>query len=272
MAAYFPEFHLSRWFREARGEDVTVWCFAKNGAQSLLADYRTLTAHLGVDAIVLIDGGVDSLSRGDEARMGTILEDGLSLSAVHQLAEVPLRLLACLGFGAEREVSHAHILENVADLTAYGAFLGSCSLVREMEPVRAYEAALDYLHAQPIQEPSIINASVLSAIRGHYGDFHLLKRTQGSRLWINPLMAMYWLFDLPAVAERSRFLSEIAWTETPEEALRSLMLWRQKITPRAATAVPPNWARPASDRITGDLRASGLPSSSPGDYSEDPPL
>jgi hypothetical protein len=109
------------------------------------------------------------------------------------------------------------------------------------EPVRAYEAALDYLHAQPIQEPSIINASVLSAIRGHHGDFHLLKRTQGSRLWINPLMAMYWLFDLPAVAERSRFLSEIAWTETPEEALRSLMLWRQKITPRAATAVPPNW-------------------------------
>ena len=237
IATYFPEFYLSQWFRERRGSDVTVWCFEKTGAQPLLANYRTLVEHLAIDAILLIDGGVDSLVRGDEEQVGTVLEDALSLAAVRELDTVPLRLLGCLGFGAEREVAHAPVLENVAALAEAGHFLGTCSLVRQMEAYGAYEEAVLYVHEKRFQDPSVINASVISAVQGHYGNFHLTEKTRGSRLWISPLMPIYWFFDFQGVADRNLFLSEVSWTDTVAEALRSLMMWRQRAPRRPASTI-----------------------------------
>jgi hypothetical protein len=49
---------------------------------------------------------------------------------------------------------------------------------------------------------SIVSSSILSALAGEYGDVHATGRTQGSQLWINPLMAAYWCFRLDRVAER----------------------------------------------------------------------
>jgi len=66
-ATYFPELYLSRWFKEVRGEDVTLWCFQKTGVRPLLENYRLLIEHLAIDGIVLIDGGVDSLLPRPEA-------------------------------------------------------------------------------------------------------------------------------------------------------------------------------------------------------------
>jgi len=88
---YFPELGLARWFREWRSEEVTVWSFEKTGGLGMCSDYRTLVEHLQIDGILLVDGGVDSLKQGDEASIGTAIEDALTLSAVSQLAEVPLR-------------------------------------------------------------------------------------------------------------------------------------------------------------------------------------
>jgi hypothetical protein len=54
-----------------------------------------------------------------------------SLSAVSAL-EVPLRFVACIGFGVDsyHGVCHAHFLENVATLERDGAYLGSFSVPR----------------------------------------------------------------------------------------------------------------------------------------------
>lgn len=54
--------------------------------------------HLGIDGIILIDGGVDSLMRGDEPEPGTMFEDSLSLLAVSDQKNIRVRLIACLGF------------------------------------------------------------------------------------------------------------------------------------------------------------------------------
>ncbi|HET7088645.1 MAG TPA: hypothetical protein VFL17_08355, partial [Anaerolineae bacterium] len=89
FALYFPELYVAQWFKEKRNQAVTVWCFEKTGARPLLENYRILVEHLAVDGILLIDGGVDSLMRGDEARMGTLIEDATSLFAVNELAEIP---------------------------------------------------------------------------------------------------------------------------------------------------------------------------------------
>lgn len=238
VVIYFPELYLTHWFRDRRGEEVPVWCFQNKGAQGLLSDYRALVQHLAIDGILLVDGGVDSLMRGDEATLGTVIDDAVTLAAVSQLDEVPVRLLSCLGFGAEQEITHSHAFENIAGLTEAGGFLGSCSLVRQMDACQAYEDAVLYVQAKRFQDPSVIASSVVSAVRGRYGDYHLTEKTHGRRLWISPLMPIYWFFDAMAVAERNLFLSQLQWTQSYSEAAQVLAHVRRNLTLRAPTRVP----------------------------------
>lgn len=235
---YFPELHLARWLRESRGEEATIWCFQAEGARPLLDAYRTLADRLQLDGVLLVDGGVDSLMRGNEAQIGTALEDGISLAAVDALPDIPLRMLACLGFGTEEDVSHAHVLENIAALTQAGAFLGVCALVGRMESVRAYEEAVAYAHERRGQDPSVVNSSIVAAVQGHYGDYHATEKTHGSRLTLSPLMPLYWFFDLPAVAGRNLFLPELRHGDTRRDGLAALARMRN-LVPRRPDPRPP---------------------------------
>ena len=221
---YFPEKHLAQFIQmQFPDEEATVWLFELAGVETLLADYRALIAHLNIDGILLVDGGVDSLARGDEVLPGTPLEDFASLCAVDQL-DLPLRMLACLGFGIERETHHAHILENIAALTKAEAFLGACALLPQMDAVQSYVDAVQFAFDQGEQVPSVINASVVSAVRGEFGDFHLTERTKGNQLWISPLMTLYWFFDLPAVAERNLWLPHVRDTRTKIDLFRAMTI------------------------------------------------
>jgi hypothetical protein len=235
---YFPELYLSRWFKEKRGEAVTIWSFENTGVRPLLENYQTLVEHLAIDGILLIDGGVDSLLRGDEAEIATLLEDSVSLLAVNELKSVTLKLIACLGFGAERDMNYAQIFENMAKINELGGFLGSCSLTRQMEVYQTYEEAVIYAHEQPFQDPSVINASVVSAVRGHFGNHHLTEKTRGSRLWISPLMPIYWFFDLPIVARRNMLYSALRWTDTLMQAYKGLLQARRGFSTRKPTKIP----------------------------------
>ena len=141
---YFPELHLARWFAE-RGEDVTIYCFNLMYVPKLLAAYRSLVKRLGVDTIILVDGGTDSLMRGDEQGLGTPVEDICSIAAVSALTDLK-SYLVCLGFGIDRfhGVCDAHVLENIAALSCDHGYLGSFSLTREMPEADLYAAACAY--------------------------------------------------------------------------------------------------------------------------------
>jgi hypothetical protein len=237
-ALYFPEYYLSQWFQQQRGEDVTIWCFDKTGVRPLIDGYRRLIDHLAIDGIVLIDGGVDSLVFGDEAEAGTFIEDSISLAALAALDDVPVRILGCAGLGAEQDIAYAHILENIAALATSGDFLGACSLVRQMPAYQAYEEALLFVQGQPLQDPSVINSSIVSAVRGQHGDYHLTNRTQGSALWISPLMALYWFFELPAVAARNQLLAQVSATDSFRAAMRALMIAYRDTPKRPPRRIP----------------------------------
>jgi hypothetical protein len=96
---YFPERTLARWLA-GQGLPSTVYAFERTGGRPLAAAYRTLVGRLGVDAIVLVDGGTDILMRGDEEGIGTPAEDMTSLAAVAGLDELT-RVVVCLGFGID---------------------------------------------------------------------------------------------------------------------------------------------------------------------------
>lgn len=211
---YFPERALSRWFR-ARGSPTPIYCFDKVGCRPLTNAFATLKSTLGIDAVVLVDGGTDILMRGDEAGLGTPQEDLTSVAAVNQL-DVAEKIVMCLGFGIDHYhgVCHAHFLENVAALSKLNAFLGTTSLVPSMPEVKDYLEAVAFSSEQMPNAVSIVSTSIASAIEGEYGDIHRTPRTRDSTLWINSLMAMYWAFDLGAVAQRCLYLKDIQRTET----------------------------------------------------------
>ncbi|BFV59612.1 DUF1152 domain-containing protein [Kitasatospora sp. CMC57] len=210
---YFPERTLARWLR-LHGMPDTVWAFGSVGVRPLRAAYRALCAHLGIDAIVLVDGGTDILMCGDEAGLGTPEEDMASLAAVAGMPEVPVRLVSCLGFGVDayHGVNHSLVLENLAALDRDGGYLGAFSLPRDSREGRLYLDAVEHARAACPEHPSIVHGSVAAALRGEFGDVRFTDRTKGAELFVNPLMTLYFSVTVEALAARNRYLDRIERT------------------------------------------------------------
>lgn len=227
---YFPEKYLAEWFLTQQ-QQIGIYAFEKTGVQPLRRAYDHLIRTHDLDAVILVDGGTDSLMFGDEAGLGTPAEDSCSMAAVYQ-SRAPRQLLVCLGFGIDHfhGVSHYHFLENVATLAAAQAFLGSFSVTNTMAAFEWYREAVDYVHRRMPIRPSIVSHSIVSAIEGAYGDHHRTSRTEGSTLWINPLMALYWCFPLRPVVERMQYFPLIRQTKTMESVAHLIAGFRRELT------------------------------------------
>ncbi len=222
-ARYFPEGHLSEWLVAHGGYERPIWLIDKRGVPGVKAAYRALVDRLALDAIVLCDGGVDSLMRGDEEGAGTYVEDTISIAAVAELDFAGPRLLGAIGVGSEVEegVSHYRALENIAALARDGGFLGSCSLVPEMPAFRLYERAASELFQVPEREVSRIHSRIVPSIRGEFGAHNWLAHPRQPFVFHSPLMGIYWFFDLLAVHGRSLVAAAIRDAETFGEALQA---------------------------------------------------
>ena len=238
-AQYFPERYLCQWLA-TQGVQASVFCFEKRGVGPTRDAYALLRARLDLDAIVLIDGGTDILMRGDEAGLGTPAEDMVSLAAVAGLHAVPTRLVCCLGFGidAVHGVCHAHFLENVAALDVDGGFLGAFSLLASMPEAARYQEAVLFVHERMPERQSIVSGSIVSALEGRFGDHHHTQRTRASTLFINPLMCLYWSFELGAVARRSLYLPLLEGSETIFEVGARIEAFRKDVSVRARQPIP----------------------------------
>jgi hypothetical protein len=234
---YFPERSLAQ-FLSRRGENVRIYAFEQLGVAPVREGYAHLVQSLGLDAIVLVDGGTDILLRGDEEGLGTPAEDMASLAAVAAM-NVPTRIVACVGFGidAYHGVCHANWLENVAALTSEGAFLGATALLKRMPEVRLYLHAINDAD-MTTSHPSIVNGSIVSAIEGRFGDYHRNLWTRGSTLFINPLMSLLWTFDLAAVARRNLCLERLADTENSRDVHRAIGRFRETVRRRPPQMIP----------------------------------
>ncbi len=235
---YFPERSLARWLR-TRGLQPAVYALEKMGVAPLIAAYARLVAHVQADAIVLVDGGTDILMRGDEAGLGTPQEDAASLAAVHAL-DMPTKLVACLGFGIDtfHGVCHAHFLENVAALDREDAYLGAFSVPRSSPEGAAYLDAVDAAHRDNPTRISIVNGSIAAALRGEFGDVPLSERTRKSELFINPLMSMYFGFELDAVAKHNLYLPKLRQTQSIFDVSLIIEAFRHEVTLRPRKAIP----------------------------------
>lgn len=235
---YFPELHLLRWLR-GQNIETSIFCFENLGVAPLCDSYAAIFEEIRPDAVVLIDGGTDSLMRGDETGIGTPIEDCASLLAVSEL-DLEAKFLVCVGFGVDafHGVCHAQFLENVAQVSQAGGFLGVSSLLPAMPEVAFYREASEHVFRKMSHAPSIVSSSILNAIDGQFGDFHSTDRTRNSRLFINPLMAMLWSFRADLVTSRLLYPPDLRFTTTWNEAGDVISRFRESIQTKPFEALP----------------------------------
>jgi hypothetical protein len=85
---------------------------------------------------------------------------------------------------------------------------------------------------------SIVNSSIVNAVKGLFGDVHASERTKGSKLFINPLMSQYWAFDLHAVAKQNRYLDRLRTTDTYSELTLRIANYHNQQKLRPWTELP----------------------------------
>jgi hypothetical protein len=215
----------------ASGRNFSYIRSEHSGVQPLLQSIRAVVESDKIETIIVIDGGVDSLMRGDEVGSGTLLEDTVTLAAVANV-DVPHKILVCMGFGTEVEegLCHYRALENIADLTRAGGFLGCCALTPEMSSFQCYK---NFCESEwEGKRKSHIHTRIIPAVMGHFGeqtmydgvDAHIAGQAKEAPAFINPLMTLCWFFDLMKVYERSLFAKKLVPTGTRTDAL---MIYRQ---------------------------------------------
>ncbi|MGH1438182.1 MAG: DUF1152 domain-containing protein [Lewinella sp.] len=226
---YFPEKYLCS-FLGSKGAYITVYGLSRVGVQPTRDTYNYIIKEHDIDTVILVDGGTDSLMFGDEEGLGTPQEDICSMAAAHRTG-VKNQILLSIGFGVDHYhgVSHYRFLENISELTREGGYLGVFHLLPDMEEAILLEELVEYANIVMRGRESIVANSIVSAVQGNYGDFHRTKRTKGSELWINPLMSMYWAFDLHKVIRKIKYYDEIKASKTIGEFNMGLSSYRQNI-------------------------------------------
>jgi hypothetical protein len=226
---YFPEKYLKSWF-ELQDEDVEVYAFSETGTKPLKEAYQYLVEKHDIDTVLLVDGGTDSLMFGDEDGLGTPQEDICSMAAAYQ-SGVQRQYLVSVGFGIDHfhGVSHFRFLENVAQIAKEGGYLGMFQITKEMEEAEKYIEAVMFVNNNMRGRESIVSNSIVSALEGEYGDYHRTRRTKGSILWVNPLMTIYWCFNLQKVVQNIKYYDKIKDVETVGEFNGQLSKYRHSL-------------------------------------------
>jgi hypothetical protein len=230
---YCPEAWLSRWLEEHLGYREPIWLLDKTGVGPLRSAYEHLASSLTLDALVLVDGGIDVVLRGDETSIGTPGEDLTSLAAIRSLP-LPAKLIACLGMGSELRdgICHEQFLGRVAQLTTAGGYLGAAALCPSVPSGSAYVKATDYIVQNQVGlRQSHVQHVVRSAAQGAFGP-------SGPDTWLNPLLALYWFFDAAIVADTHLFLSALANTGTALEVSAIIEGFRKTIPLKPKSHIP----------------------------------
>ena len=235
---YFPEGTLARWLA-SQDLPSTVYAIPPLGVERLRDAYRHLIGELDIDAVVLVDGGTDILLRGDESNLGTPVEDLTSVAAVAGL-DVGVKLVTCLCFGIDAHdgVNHVEVLENLAALDREGGYLGALSIPSTSREAKLYRDAVAAAQAATPERPSIVQGQIAAAMSGAFGDVQFTRRTHGSTLFVNPLMAIYFTVDLDKLAARCLYLDRIENTWGRRQVISRIASFREEISARIPRAFP----------------------------------
>jgi hypothetical protein len=196
--------------------------------------YEQLIHAHAIDAIVIFDGGSDSLMAGDEEGLGDPIEDAVSVTAVASLDPRIVKILVSIGLGTDRynHVSDAASLRAIAELTQTGGFLGAVSLEPSNPGYRFYRDCLEHIYRGQ-EFRSVLSGTIASAIEGWFGRDVvpplIQGRVQAGELFLWPLMAVLWAFDVNSVTRRSLIAKWIVDCQSVRECTDAFLAARDKL-------------------------------------------
>ncbi len=229
---YFPEKYLAQWL-EINDCNPTVYALETRGVKPLFQNYSKLCKKLGIDAIVLVDGGTDGLMFGDEEHLGTPLQDYTSIAAVHQVDGVR-KYMGCIGYGID-DVSHNCFWDNVRTLEHVGGSLGTVQLDLTFQEAQLYCNAVDHANLYKPGDGSIINNAIACAIQGNLGCASMQNRTRAHSLQIESIMARYWFFKLDSLVSQTKYYHLIKDTVQENEVNVAIRLQLPRVAPMRKT-------------------------------------
>lgn len=229
---YFPEGHLCQWWQERFSERQCVWCYSRIGVRPLAEIFRYLQASLKLDAVIVVDGGVDGLFIGNEFDLATPSMDAISIISA-SLVEEWTKIYAFTAFGtegAESKVRHSDALLRISELAAAGSLFGVTALTRHSSIGDSFINAVEFVNRRlPPEKHSVIAGSVVEALKGRFGFTSFSVKTQSSPVWLSPLTSLYWFFDLDAVAKAKPYLKEVLETESVIDVANAIERTRQRL-------------------------------------------
>ncbi|MEB3851028.1 MAG: DUF1152 domain-containing protein [Desulfurococcales archaeon] len=179
---------------------------ASKGAEGVLAALEDAVSELGVQAVIGVDIGGDSLALGCEEDLWSPLADAMSVSALARVGAPAL--LAVQGPGADGELSQETVLDYIAAIASKGGLVGVTGIQASDVPVleRVLEAAVSEASRVP-----------LLAFRGWRGELEMRGGTR--RVRVSPVHSTAFLLDPTAVYE---------WTPLPRAVEGSMGVARAR--------------------------------------------
>lgn len=233
---YGPEVHLCSFLdgrQPERAPHAVYAYYARAFSVPVLRRlYEKWVAEHAIDAVVLVDGGSDSLMAGDEEGLGDPVEDAVSVAAVAGLSGLRAKILVSVGLGSDRfnQVSDAASLRAIAELTGQGAFLGALAVEPASPGFEFYRSCLEHIEARQSFR-SVLASNIVSSVRGGFGRAGATGRAKDS-VFLWPLMATLWAFDVEKVAQRSLIAGWIRDCETVFECHEALERGRRRLGER----------------------------------------
>lgn len=245
---YCPEYHLCKFLDDKYPLNKPHFIYASYArdftVKQMYDYYVKIVEEENIDAIIAIDGGSDSLMKGDEEGLGDPIEDAVSLAAISML-NVSEKFLLSIGLGCDRfnHVSDASSLRAISDAIRNNSFLGSLMFYNGMQSFHFYKECIDYINSkQDIK--SVISGCIISSGEGYYGEDEipqrLSNRVNKGELYIWPMMSMMWAFDLDFFAQRSLICKWIKDKNTVIECYIALEKGRESIQIREIEDFPRN--------------------------------
>jgi len=224
-ARYCPEVRLCSYLDIKYPQEKPHMVYAYNArlfsVPMLTRLYEQFIKDHEIDTIIIIDGGTDSLMKGDEDGLGDPIEDCVSVTTAALLRKnnpkIKHTILLAVGFGMDRfnNVSDAESMKAVAELTKLGGFKGSISIESTSKGFQFYKQCIEHINAGQTFR-SVMSLGMIAATEGNFGyqvPAEASSRVREGNLYLWPLMAMIWGFDPVIMSQRSLISKWIAECE-----------------------------------------------------------
>jgi hypothetical protein len=215
---YFPEYHLAKHLDHrvyALTEFPTCNEIIKSYQDILnsVIDYNKfhIDENTEID-IYLVDGGSDSIMKGNEKHLGTPVEDIMHMKAVNDLKfnSFKINKYLCL-LGANVDTGHSILFGDM--MNRLNHLEESCLVSKKILDQISPEVQF-YIDAFEKSNPgsSIVNSLVIAAIKGHRGYYlpdHLKHRISENVVELSELTCTFYVFTLTDVIKENLYYETI---------------------------------------------------------------